>query len=299
MATSSLGPAGLSSLDTALLTNVLNEAIFTAQEKSIAGNLFRVYDMTGIPGLTSQVPVYPSITASAPTQAQDLDGESMDVTSVTITASEIGARLDVSDLLAESTARTMASDVGVMLGSAIAEKIDTDAFSLFTESNITTHNVGQTGAAITPDTILAAVYKLRGVNAPTDADGDYFAVLHPGQAYYLTKVLANAGYATSSGANALSTVGDSLISSSAYVGKLFNVKVFMSSVIADESTATSAAGAVFSPSAFGHILKRNIRIETQRDASARTTEFVATTARGNGVLKQNYACLVRGTRNIV
>jgi hypothetical protein len=48
--------------------------------------------------------------------------------------------------------------------------------------------------------------------------------------------------------------------------------------------------------AFGHILKRNIRIETQRDASARTTEFVATTARGNAVLKENYACLVKGSR---
>jgi len=295
MATSSLGPAGLSSLDTALLTNVLNEAIFTAQEKSIAGNVFRVYDYSGQPGLTVQVPVYPSITASAPTQAQDLDGESMDVTSVTITASEIGARLDVSDLLAESTARTMASDVGVMLGSAIAEKIDTDAFSLFTAGNITTNSVGSGQDALTPATLLAAVYKLRGVNAPTDADGDYFAVLHPGQAFHLTKALSTAGFNTS--ANAISTVGDNLISSSAYLGKLFNVKIFMSSVIADEST-TNTLGAVFSPSAFGHILKRNIRLETQRDASARTTEFVATTARGNAVLKQNYACLVNGTRVI-
>ena len=294
MATTSMTEAGFSSADSALLTNVLNEAIFSYNERSIAGNVYTVYDYTGVPGLTVQIPVYPTATAYAPTQAQDLTGEAISTTSKTITAAEIGARIDVSDLLSESTARNMASDVGVMLGNALAEKVDVDAFSLFTETNITTNTVGGTGTTITPAIILNAVYKLRAQNAPTDADGDYFAVIHPGQAYALTTALTQAGYNTSS--NVLSTTGNSLISSSAYVGKLFNVKVFMSNTVADESTANSAAGAVFSPMAFGHILKRNIRIETQRDASARNTEFVATTARGNAVLKENYACLVKGSR---
>ena len=294
MATTSMTEAGFSSADSALLTNVLNEAIFSYNERSIAGNVYTVYDYSGVPGLTVQIPVYPTATAYAPTQAQDLTGEAISTTSKTITAAEIGARIDVSDLLSESTARNMASDVGVMLGNALAEKVDVDAFSLFTETNITTNTVGGTGTTITPAIILNAVYKLRAQNAPTDADGDYFAVIHPGQAYALTTALTQAGYNTSS--NVLSTTGNSLISSSAYVGKLFNVKVFMSNTVADESTANSAAGAVFSPMAFGHILKRNIRIETQRDASARNTEFVATTARGNAVLKENYACLVKGSR---
>ena len=294
MATTSMTEAGFSSADSALLTNVLNEAIFSYNERSIAGNVYTVYDYTGVPGLTVQIPVYPTATAYAPTQAQDLTGEAISTTSKTISATEIGARIDVSDLLSESTARNMASDVGVMLGNALAEKVDVDAFSLFTETNITTNTVGGTGTTITPAIILNAVYKLRAQNAPTDADGDYFAVIHPGQAYALTTALTQAGYNTSS--NVLSSTGNSLISSSAYVGKLFNVKVFMSNTVADESTANSAAGAVFSPMAFGHILKRNIRIETQRDASARNTEFVATTARGNAVLKENYACLVKGSR---
>ena len=294
MATTSMTEAGFSSADSALLTNVLNEAIFSYNERSIAGNVYTVYDYSGVPGLTVQIPVYPTATAYAPTQAQDLTGEAISTTSKTITAAEIGARIDVSDLLSESTARNMASDVGVMLGNALAEKVDVDAFSLFTETNITTNSVGGTGTTITPAIILNAVYKLRAQNAPTDADGDYFAVIHPGQAYALTTALTQAGYNTSS--NVLSTTGNSLISSSAFVGKLFNVKVFMSNTVADESTANSAAGAVFSPMAFGHILKRNIRIETQRDASARNTEFVATTARGNAVLKENYACLVKGSR---
>lgn len=289
--------AGLNTSDTSLFTNVLNEAIFALNERSIAGNVFTVYDYTGVPGLTVQVPVYPTVAAIAPTQAQDLTGDTYTPTNVTITASEIGARLDVTDLLSESTVRTMASDVGFILGQAVAEKVDKDAFAFFTETNITTNMVGGTSATLTPALLLSAVYKLRQQNAPTDANGDYFAVLHPGQAYHIAKDLTNAGYASSGGANALSAIGDSAIASSAYIGRLFNVKLFMSNVIADESTANSALGAVFSPSAFGHILKRPVRIETQRDASARQTEFICTTARGNAVLKENFACLVKSSKS--
>lgn len=282
--------------DTALLTNILQEAVFTAQEKSIAGSLFTVYDMTSIPGLTAQIPVYPSISATAPGQTVDLDDTAVAVGNITISASEIGARIDVSDLLAESTARNMGSDVGQMLGSAIAEKIDTDAFGIFTEAAITTNVVGTSTGEVTPDTILQAVYKLRNVNAPTDASGDYFCVLHPGQAFNLAKVLTQAGYAASA-APQVSDVGNVLLSSSAYVGRLFNVKIFQSTTIAADS-ANGAFGAVFSPLAAAHVLKRNLRLETQRNASLRSTEYVATTARGNGILKESYACLVRGDKLI-
>lgn len=278
--------------DTALLTNILQEAVFTAQEKSIAGSLFTVYDMTGIPGLTAQIPVYPAISATAPGQTADLDGPDVTLNSITISASEIGARVDVSDLLAESTARNMGADVGQMIGSALAEKIDTDAFAVFTEANISQH-VGNTGAEITPETLLKAVYTLRGQNAPTDADGDYFCVLSPGQMFNIVKTLTNAGYA-SSASLAISNVGNTLLSSSAYVGRLFNVKLFQSTVVPAGSVTTDSNGAVFSPLAFAHVLKRNIRLETQRDASKRSTEYIGTTARGNGLLKASYAVLVRG-----
>jgi len=291
----SSGSPKLQTSDTALLTNILQEAVFTQQEKSIAGSLFTVYDMTSIPGLTAQIPVYPSITAEEPGQTVDLTDTSVTLSTVTIAAAEIGSRVDVSDLLAESTARNMGSDVGQLLGSAIGEKIDQNAFGLFTEANFTTNVVGQSSDNITPETILQAVYKLRNVNAPTDASGDYFCVLHPGQAFNIAKVLTAAGYATS--VNQISDLGNSLLSSSAYVGRLFNVKIFQSTAIGADSS-NGAFGAVFSPMAIAHVLKRPLRLETQRDASKRSTEYVATTARGNGILKESYACLVRGDRII-
>ena len=285
--------------DSSLLTNVLNEAIFTAQEKSIAGGLYTVYDMSGTSGLTAQIPIYPSISATAVTDGStDVAGsDTSALTNVTITAANIAARLDVTDLLAASTARNMASDVGVILGNAIAEKIDVDAFALFTEALIA-NDVGDNATAITPDLILKAVYTLRNQNAPTDADGDYFAVLHPGQAFNIAKSLTNSGYASSGSSPSISNLGNALLSSSAYVGRIFNVKLFQSTSIAADSVSTDAQGCVFSPLAFGHVLKRNITIETQRDASKLLTEFVISTARGNAVLKSNYAVRVKGSKSL-
>jgi len=287
----------LQTADNSLLTNILKEAVFTQQEKSIVNQVFTVYNMQGTPGLTAQIPVYPSIAASAPGQTAELADTSVALTNVDITASEIGARIDVSDLLAEATARNMGSDVGQLIGSAIAEKVDTDAFALFaegTEDSATAKmaDVGDNATPITPELILQAVYKLREANAPTDAAGDYHCVLHPGQAYNVVKTL------TANGAIALSNKGNDLLSSSAYVGRLFNVKIFQSTAIAADSVATDANGCVFSPMAFGHVMKRPLRIETQRNASLRSTEYVGSTAVASKLIKANYGIIVKGSKAI-
>lgn len=289
--------ATLETGDTALLTNILKEAQFTWQEKSIVNQVFKVWDMTGTPGLTAQIPVYGSITASTPGQTAEVSAGNPSTTSVSISAIEYGARVDVSDLLSETTARNMGSDVGIMIGNAIAEKVDTDAFALFTEGNIS-QNVGGSGTELTPSHILQAVYTLRGQSAPTDADGDYIAVLHPSQAYNIAKTLTGAAYSTSAAGNVLSATGNAMVSNSAFVGRLFNVKMFSSATLANDSVATDSLGAVFSPDAFAHVLKRPMKIERQRDASLRTTEYVGTTARYSGVVQSSYAVLVRGDKQI-
>lgn len=283
--------ANLNSGDTQLLTNILQEALFTASEKQIADKVFKVYDMTGTPGLVSQIPVYPEIAAQEQNQTTEVTDTALTVTQVDITAAEIQARLDVSDLLSESTARNMGSDVGQIIGSSIAEKVDTNAFSLFTEANISS-DVGDNATEVTPSLILKAVYKLRELNAPTDANGDYICVLHPGQAYNVANTL------TANGAIALSNKGNELLGSSAYVGRLFNVKIFQSSAIAADSVATDAQGCIFSPQAFGHVIKRSLRIESQRDASMRHTEYVGSTAVASAVVKASYAVRIKGDKTI-
>lgn len=276
--------------DSQLLTNMLQEAVFTASEKMIADKVFTTYDMTGTPGLTAQIPVYPEITAQERNQTTDVTDTDFTVAQVDVTAAEVQARIDVSDLLAESTIRNMGSDVGQMIGSSIGEKVDANAFALFTEANIA-QDVGDDNTFLTPDTLLQAVYTLRNQNAPTDGEGDYHCVIAPGQAYKLASALAGAGYGTS--ANAISNVGNQLLSSSAFVGRLFNVKIFSSTAVIADSVATAKNGCVFSPTAFAHVIKRPLRLESQRDISMRHTEYVGSTAVKTALVKAAYAVRVK------
>jgi len=282
---------------TGLLANMLQEAIFTASERSIAGKLVTVYDMTGTPGLTAQIPVYPEVSAEGLTQGTDLSTiDDINPTAVNVTAAEVGVRVDVTDLLAESSAQNLAADVGTMIGNAIGEKIDTDVFAQFADLTTQLNQTGATAGAITVDDILQAIYTLRGTNAPTDADGDYFAVLHPSQAFSLASALAGGGYAASV-APAVSDLGNSILSSSAFMGKIFNCKIFQSTQVAADSTGDKI-GAVISPQCLAHVIKRPLVIREQRDESARLTEYVGTTAVGNNILKNSYGVQLRSTAQI-
>tara|TARA_R100000995_G_scaffold73352_1_gene42164 strand:+ start:665 stop:1534 length:870 start_codon:yes stop_codon:yes gene_type:complete len=273
----------------ALLTNVLREAVFTASERSIAGNLVKVFDMTGTPGLTSQVPVYPEVSAGALTEGTDITAQtSVNPSTVNITATEIGVRADLTDLLRESSGRDVAADVGRILGNSIGEKVDADVFGQF--DSFTTNRLGTGGTDLTPDLILQAIYKLRAQNAPTDAQGDFYGVFAPAALHNVAKVLTAAGAGT--GANAISDAGNSILSSSAYLGRIYNCKLFMTNAVTVDS-ANDSIGSVFSPEALGHVIKRPIVVKEQYDASLRSTEFVATTARGNAILKEQYGVRIK------
>jgi len=278
------------STHSALLSNILQTAVFTASERSIAGNLVKVYDMSGTPGLTAQIPVYPEVTATGLTEGSDLTTQtSVNPATVNVTAAEIGVRADITDLLREASADDVAASVGTILGNAIGEKVDADVFAQF--DSLTTNVINSSGTDLSPNDILKALYLLRGQNAPADADGDYFGVFSPAQLHNVAKVLTQAGFVGSQ-APAVSNLGNALLSSSAYVGKIYNCKIFMTTAVTVDS-ANDSVGGVFSPMAFAHVIKRPIVIKEQYDASLRSTEYVATTARGNQILKDAYAVKVK------
>ena len=197
------------------------------------------------------------------TEGTDITAQtSVNPTSVTVTASEIGVRADLTDLLRESSTDNVAQSVGTILGNAIGEKVDADVFDQF--DSFTTNRLGTGGADLTPDLILQAVYKLRAQNAPTDADGDYFGVFAPAAIHNVAKVLTANGFSTANG-GALSNAGNNLLSSSAYLGRIYNVKLFMTTAV-DVDSANDSIGAVFSPNCMAHVVKRPIVVREQYDA---------------------------------
>ena len=264
---------------TELYANIVQSALYTMNEKTIIRPLVRNYDMSGTPGLTAQVPIYPSVSAAAIADGTDLANVAFDTSSKTITASEIGVMVELTDLAAEGANDDVAAAIGRQLGAAMAEKVDTDLAGLF--GGFST-SLGTGDTEITADMIFQAAATLRTNNA--DQNGGYVCLLHPFQAYQLKKQLTNVGAAAMS--HALSDVGNGALRDG-FVGRIAGVDIFESNVITGAS-AGAYVGAVMSQDALGYMVKRSMRIETERNASKRSLEIVGTMAYGVSELFDSY-----------
>jgi N4-gp56 family major capsid protein len=262
-----------------LYTEIVAEAQFVASEQSIMRNLVRNYAITG-GGKVVEVPVYGTVSAAAVSEAADLSNTAINPTSVSITASEVGIMTTLTDLARNSAPRNVAGDIGKLFGEAIAKKIDTDLTAKFDGFS---QEIGDGTTALSPANIFNAVAILRKNAVPST---DMSAVVHPLNAFDLKSGLTNTfvGRDTELSNEALR---------SGYVGSLAGVKIFETSNMADTSgnnpgTTGDYKGAVFHRDALALAMMQDIKIETQRDASLRADEIVATSVYGTGEIHDTY-----------
>ena len=264
-----------------LFENITQEAIFTFQETSVMRPLVTLYPIVGS-GKTVEIPVYPAITASAVNEATDLTNTAVNPTSETITASEVGVMTTLTDLARDSASRNVGADIGKLFGEAIAKKVDTDLATLLDSFTTTIDSAG--GVELTADKLFQAQAILRSLNVPAP----YYGVFSPKAVFNLKKTLTSAGYNTT--AYALSDIGNEALTNG-YVGRVAGIDIFENANIAINANDDSAGG-VFHPMALGLALKEDFKVETQRDASLRGTEIVASICYGTGVIKNNYGVRV-------
>ena len=264
-----------------LFQNITQEAIFTFQETSVMRPLVTLYPIVGS-GKTVEIPVYPAITASAVNEATDLTNTAVNPTSETITASEVGVMTTLTDLARDSASRNVGADIGKLFGEAIAKKVDTDLATLLDSFTTTLDSAG--GVELTADKLFQAQAILRSLNVPAP----YYGVFSPKAVFNLKKTLTSAGYNTN--ANAISDIGNEALTNG-YVGRVAGIDIFENANIAINANDDSAGG-VFHPMSLGLALKEDFKVETQRDASLRGTEIVASICYGTGVIKNNYGVRV-------
>ena len=264
-----------------LFENITQEAIFTFQETSVMRPLVTLYPIVGS-GKTVEVPVYPAITASAVNEATDLTNTAVNPTSETITASEVGVMTTLTDLARDSASRNVGADIGKLFGEAIAKKVDTDLATLLDSFTTTLDSAG--GVELTADKLFQAQAILRSLNVPAP----YYGVFSPKAVFNLKKTLTSAGYNTT--AYALSDIGNEALTNG-YVGRVAGIDIFENANISINANDDSAGG-VFHPMSLGLALKEDFKVETQRDASLRGTEIVASICYGTGVIKNNYGVRV-------
>ena len=265
-----------------LYANIVQAALFTLSEQTVIRPLVRNYNMVGTPGLVAQVPKYAAIAAGGVAENEDLSNTAFTTDPATITAAEAGVLVTLTDLAREGAAEDVAAAVGRQIGDGLAKKVDTDLAALFAGF---TNTVGSGARELTVEDFFKAAATLRANQAP----GNYVAVIHPYQAFQIKKQLTNAGTTMS---HNLSDVGNTALRDG-FVGRLAGIDIFESTVVTGDS-AGAFVGACMSSDALAYMVKREMRIEEQRDASLRATEIVGSMAYGVSELFDTYGVQLIG-----
>ena len=258
-----------------LYTEIVAEAQFVASEQSIMRNLVRNYAISG-GGKAVEVPVYSAVSAAAVSEATDLSNTAIDPSSVTITAAEVGVMTTLTDLARNAAPRNVAADIGRLFGEAIAKKQDQDLIALFDGFSTA---VGDGTTAINAAAIFNALSTLRG-NALNI--NECAVVLHPKIAYDLKANLTN----TFANANANDLANEAL--RSGFVGSLAGMRIFETSNMSNTGNTGDYKGGAFHRDAIALAEMQGLKIETQRDASLRADEIVATAVYGVGEIHDTY-----------
>ena len=238
-----------------LYTEIVAESLFVAQEQSIMRGLVRNYTIAG-GGKSVEVPIYSAVSAANVNEATDLSNTAVNPTSVTITASEKGIMTTLTDLARNSAPQNVAADIGRLFGEAIAKKMDQDLIALFDGFST---SIGGAGTELTIDNIFKAVATLRQANVPMP----YYGVFNPKVIYNVKKSLTN----TFVNPNAGDLQNEAM--RTGFIGTIAGVQIF-------------------SQDALALAMMQDLKIESQRDASLRADEIVATAVYGVGEIHDTY-----------
>jgi len=267
----------------ALFSDVQQAALFTMQERGFMRPLVRNFNLAGQPGKQAKVGIYPTIATSSLVSGEGTDATNVAVTATekTYDADEIAALVTLTDTARDSADDDTAASIGRIIGESLAKKVDEDIAALFSGFSNTIGADDQ--PELTADLIFQAVATLRA----NSVMGPYVGVFHPNQMYNLKKQLANAGSAT---VPSLSNVGNDALAEG-FVGRIAGVDLYESAVVTGDSTG-AYVGAVMHSDAIAYALKKDITIETQRDASLRATEIVGSMTYAVGELQDAHGVAI-------
>ena len=237
------------------------------QERGFMRPLVRNFNLQGQPGKQAKVGIYPKLATTAL-----VSGENVDATNNAITATEklfdcdeIAALVTLTDTARDSADDNTAASIGRILGETMALKVDEDIAALFSGF---TESIGAAATELTADLIVM---------------GPYVGVFHPKQTYNLKKQLANAG---SANVPSLSDVGNRALSEG-FIGRIAGVDLYESATVTG-AAANEYSGVVMAADAIAYAVKKDISLETQRDASLRATEIVGSMTYAVGELQDGH-----------
>ena len=196
-----------------------------------------------------------------------VDEEDIGMTTVDLTASEVGAKVILTDKLVRQSAANVMSIVGRQLGDGMARKKDTDVHSLYSGLNGGT-TFGTAGTTFSLANVAGAITRAKA----NKFGSQVYILQHPNAVYDIasTAVTASATYPVPAGWSA-----DLLGNFFSGLRPLNGVPIFEDGNLAVDSD-NDAIGVIADKSAMAVLKSVDTRTERQRDASLRATELVMT-----------------------
>ena len=244
---------------------IIATARYTEEHNAPAMNLIEQFTLPkGSKQVT--VPKVASMTMSDLVDGQDIiDEEDIGMTTVDLTAAEVGAKIVITDKLARQSAENVFSIIGRQLGDGMARKKDKDVLALY--SGFST-DIGAAGRSMSLANVSATVAYAKG----NKFGSQVYIVQHPFAVWDIanTAVTASTTYPVPAGWSA-----DLLGNFFSGLRPMNGVPIFEDGNITIDS-ADDAIGVCADKSALAVLKSVDTRTERQRDASLRATEVVIT-----------------------
>jgi len=246
---------------------------------NVAEGLVRYASLANLPTKAHDFPISPSLSASGLTEGTDMANSAFTTTKATVTAAEVGLRVEPTDVLDVSSIVDN-SYYTMELGKAMAAKRTTDILALSTGFST---SVGTSGNNLTEAQTLEGITALMAAGVP----GPYRGVLHPQQWYDLSAGIGGTLSPTLYGGAGARFESNDLAQPSADggLGRLYGVDWVVTSRVPTANAGADRAGMIVAPDyAIGLADKWPVRVELERNASLRSTEINVTAMYGVGEL---------------
>ena len=219
---------------------------------------------------TVTVPKVGQMEMSDLVDGQDIvDEEDIGMTTVDLTASEVGAKVILTDKLVRQSSPNVMAIIGRQLGEGMARKKDTDVIALWPNLNdgtiLSADNAAWTTAIVHNAIAYAKEFKF---------GNQLYIVHHPNAVAKLSQAAA-----TTADSNAEISAGwsaDLLKNFYSGLRPINGVSIFEDGNIAKIGATDSGYGVIADKSAMASLVSVDTRTERQRDASLRATEIVMT-----------------------
>ena len=244
---------------------IISTARYTEEHNAPAMNLIEQFSLPkGSKQVT--VPKVGQMDMSDLVDGQDIiDEEDIGMTTVDLTAAEVGAKIVITDKLARQSAQNGVSIIGRQLGDGMARKKDKDVLALY--SGFST-DIGAAGRSMSLANVSATVAYAKG----NKFGSQVYIVQHPFAVWDIanTAVTASTTYPVPNGWSQ-----DLLGNFFSGLRPINGVPIFEDGNITIDSS-DDAVGVCADKSALAVLKSVDTRTERQRDASLRATEVVIT-----------------------